>query len=735
MQQEIWRLSKMAKTVTHIIDGQPYEVPEGFSELDVRDALRRQSSAANPFAKLGGVPKVTGKREKDIMPSGFGGEFGYGVKRKLRESLGGLKEFATGKPSLPLEADIPTPTSQQFARGAGKHITRVAEGLSESLLGAKIGGRLGPVGAVVGGIAAPFIAGYLKQPGPRISGERLLSAGEEALPGAAKLGAKELSYGIKLARALKPLEAKVTEAETAKTAANRYLTSTQEGIPPAAGTRTSVRMGEKEARAREKMPALQEKQAKLQEAIDRDAPFKSIQFDEKGPALVDLTKLKELKLPNNVKAGIVKQNKEQFINEASDSFDPKIDYDKLAAEEHNKIYDNISAQVTNKYNDVLEGEPESIPATNTGYKKFRQVAQAVGEEIAPLQKLFPDNVEVLNPEEQQLVPELQKTKDLKNIPTKKILSFYKTAKQIAYKLSSKAWQESNNLVDVQRTNLDTASEKYNLLANRLKNVLNEVNPEILEKLSDADDYFAKNKAPFYARPEHWQAQNKGKITTDILRDTHAAKNVPEAGFLRNLIRANEGYRRAALGKLFGRNIDKLAKEGEFEEYADFVKSDPHVSRIHKTLQEFENIEKQMARQKEINEPMAKATTEQIKTLLEAKNQLSKNLAKDLSTKYETIKSLVLKKQQGLQTNTEELIKVGKDIKKLEEDIEAFEAYKNNLADAEKKAAQAGYDLEEIKTQANKARKELADYKQKYKKLAKLAKTTLAGVAAKLYLFK
>jgi len=725
----------MAKTITHIIDGQPYEVPEGYTELDVRKALQQQKPSASPFEKLGGAPKITGKREKDIAPSGFGEEFGYGVKRKLRESLGGLREFVSGQPSLPLEADIPTPTSEQFARGLGRYTTKAAEGFGESLLGAKIGGRFGPVGAAVGGIAGPLIAGYLKQPGPRISGERVLSAGAEALPGVGRFGAKELSYGRKLAKGLGLLEEDLKTAKGSKIEAEKYLARTQEEIPVGLGRRTSESMGAKEATAKTQLQNLQEKQKQLQEDIKADKPFKDIRFGEKDPITIDLTKLKQLELPETSKSEILNQKKEQFIQNATQSFDPNIDYNKLAAEEHNKIYDKISNQVSAKYNNVLEDEPESIPATNTGYKKFRQVANAVGEEAAPLQKLFPDNVEVLNSEEQALIPELQKTKDLKTIPTEKLLSFYKTAKQIAYKLSSKAWQEASGLTEVQRTNLDSASEKYNLLTNKLRDVLNAVSPSILEKLSDADTYFANNKAPFYARPEHWQAQKKGRITTDVLRDTHAAKSIPEASFLRNLIRTNEGYRKAVLGKIFGRNLDKLTKEGQYEEYSDFVKSDPHVNQIHETLQEFENIEKQMARQKKLSEPMAKATATQIQDLIKAKNQLSSNLGKHLSEQYENIKNIVLKKQKGIEVKSSELAKIGKEIEQLEKDIQQFEAYKNNLADAEKRASKAGMDVKQLKLQTDNARRELAQHKQKYAKLTKAAKTTLATVAAKLYLFK
>jgi len=721
----------MAKTITHNIDGQSYEVPEGYSELDVRRALSQQKQPAKASTQLRGAPKVTGKYEKDIMPSN---EFGYGIKRKLRESLGGLQEFITGKPSMPLEADLPKDALSQAQRYAGGALTRAGEGLAESLLGARLGSRLGPAGAVVGGIAAPFVAGYLKQPGPRVSGSRALSAVTEALPGALKTAGKEIKYGRELAKGLKLLETDLPKLEEQKLGAETTLAETKRNIPVEL-ERTSRGIEKKLLSSSEALQQLKAKQQELQASIAKDEPFQGIVFDEKGPKPVDLSKIEKLELPKSAKSEIVERNKQQFLDDAAKSFDPNVDYNKLAAEEHNKIYDNISEQVREKYNDVLEEEPESIPATNRGYRKFQQVAKSVGEEIAPLQKLFPDNVEVLSPEEQELVPELQNTQNLRAIPTDKLLSFYKTSKQIAYKLSSKAWQEANGLTETQRKNLDNASEKYSLLTNKLRDVLNEVSPSILEKLSDADTYFAKNKAPFYGRPEHWQAQKKGRITTDILRDTHAAKNVPEAAFLRNLIKTNEGYRSAVLGKLFARNLDKLTKEGNFEEYSDFVQTDPHVGQIHGTLQKFEDIKNKLSGAEKLEKPMAQEISKTVQQLLKAKNEFNTNLAKNLSEKFEQIKKLTLKKQEGYKIKTEELVKVGKDIQQLEKDIEKYEAYKNNLLEAEKNAEKAGYDTKDLKIQIKKARLEYEQHKQKYKKIVNTSKGILAAVAAKLTLFK
>ena len=723
----------MAKTITFEIDGQSYKVPEGYTELDVRRALDKKKQTANIYAGLSKPLKITNQISQDVQPSELG-EFGYGAKRKLSESLGGLKEFATGKPSLPLEANLPTTFLGQALRRAGKTLEGIGETGLESMAGFRLGSKFGPVGATVGAIGLPLIAGYLKQPGERVSGARALGAAEEAASSAfGVLGKRglEIYKGYKAAKeALQPLEEKQTGLETKLLEAKKYLQSTKENIPPDQ-PRTSEKLAKQQLQQQEKLQELKIKQQQLQENIKKGEPFKNVQFKEKGPKTVDLDKIIQSDLPESVKSEILEQHKNKFINDAQKSFDPEIDYGKLAAQEHNKIYNRVSEQVREKYDDILVDEPESIPATNTGYRKFREVAKSVGEEIAPLQRLFPDNVEVLNQEEQELVPELQNAQNLRAIPTDKLLSFYKTSKQIAYKLSSKAWQEANGLTEVERENLNNASAKYNLLTNRLRDVLNEVSPSILEKLDDADTYFANNKAPFYKRPEHWEAQ-KGRLDSDILKSTHAdITTAPEAGFLRNLIKNNENYRRAVLGKLFGRNLNKLAEQGKFEEYADFVKSDPHVKTIHDTLNQFEKLKTQ----RKLSEPLAQTTQKNINNLLKAKKEISRNLAKDLEQKLNDIVKLVELKQKGISIDTAELVKTQKAIDDIEQNIEKLGNYKNNLLEVEKNAQKAGEDVEDIKLEIKKTRLELGKYKQKYSGIKKLSNKILTAVAAKLYLFK
>lgn len=715
----------MADTVIYNIDGKPYEVPKSYTELDVRRALEKRNQAKNIYSGLSKPQKITQQIPQDLPPSD---EFRYGIERKLRETLGGIKEFATGKPSMPLEADLPSSGVSQLARGAGKSATKLGETTLESLTGARIGSKFGPLGATIGAIGLPLIAGYLKQPGERLSGARALSAAEEALPSALGQYGKTLITGYKLNKAMKDLEKKEINFEEALIGANKYLTTTKEGIP-ANLPRTIKGLESSQLTKTEQLQNLQTKQQKLQEKIKQDEPFKSITFTEKGPKTVDLSEVINSDLPETAKKEIIEQRKNKFINEAQESFDPTIDYGKLAAEEHNKVYNKISEEVNNKYNDVLKGVDKGILAGSKGYAKYQEVAKAVGEKISPLKNLFPK--EILTTDEEGLITGLEGSEKLTTIPTEKVLSFYKTAKQLSNKLKSSAWQEANGLTDVQRKNYNEAAKQFSFLSDKLGQVLDAINPDIKSKLSEADKYFAENKAPFYARKEHWEAQ-KGRLDSDVLKSTHAdTSTAPEAGFLRNLIKTNENYRKAVLGKLFGRDLNKLTKEGEFEEYSSFIKSEPHVKNIHDTLNKFEKFKTQ----RKLTEPSAQVTQKNIDSLLKAKKEFSENLGKHLSEKLNTIKKLVEQKQKGIVINTEELIKTGQDIEKINTDIEKLENYKNNLLEAEQGAKRAGEDVKKIQIEIKKARYDLAQYKQKQQTIKKIAKGILGTAAAGLYLFK
>lgn len=723
----------MTKTITHVINGQEYEVPEGYTKLDVMRALSEQNKpkqlpTASSFEAYG-APKVTSKREKDIQPQD---EFKYGIQRKLRESLGGVQEFITGKPSMPLEADVAS-TSGQLARQFGKSTTRLGETILEGLYGAKLGGKFGPVGAAAGGVLLPLIAGYVKEPGPRLSASRALSAVEEAAPNIAYGGLKHLYGGYKLGKTLNELKTKETPLLTAKTEAQRYLTTTQEGVPPEY-PRTSQGIASAQATKTKQLQNLKNKQLQLQTDIEAGKPFQNIAFSEKGPKLINLTEIGKMNFPKSVKSEILERNKNQFIEQALKTFSPNIDYNKLAAEEHNKIYNQISNEVSKKYNNVLKDVDKNILAGSKGFNIYQNIAKSLGQKMAPLKNILPEEG-ALTPEENQLLTGFEGSEKLKSIPTSKVLSYYKTAKQLANKLDSKAWQEANNMTDVQRKNSSDAAEQFKNLSDKLAEVLDKIDPKIQNRIKEADTYFAKNKAPFYARKEHWEAQ-KGRIDSDILKSTHADVSVaPEASFLRNIIKSNENYRKAVLGKLFGRNFDKLLKEGKYQEYADLINLDPHVKNIHKTLETFENAKKQIGAKEKLEKPLAQTTQATIEQLAQSKQTMSKNLSQHLDKKLSEIKKLVAEKQKGYAINTEKLIQTDKDIEEIQKEIQKFENYKNNLLEAEKVAQKAGYDVKDLQLEIKKARYDLAQHKQKYATLKKLVKGTLATVAAKLYLFK
>ena len=247
---------------------------------------------------------------------------------------------------------------------------------------------------------------------------------------------------------------------------------------------------------------------------------------------------------------------------------------KSLAQNLNTAVQNIDEQVSNLYKEVIpENTPESILAGTKGYKIYQNVADNLVKKFKPVKDVIEKGIET--PDEKSLITGLENVDKLQEISTKDILSYYKTAQQLSNKFNSKAWQEANGLTDAARHEFNNASNYFSDLADKLGEVLNSINPEITTNLEKAKDYFKTYKAPLYERPEYWSTVKKGRITNDILKDTHSEQG--GAKLLRSLILDNPEFTKNALARVLREKPENLKNIGGREEYEDFVHSNPDTS--------------------------------------------------------------------------------------------------------------------------------------------------------------
>lgn len=708
---------------TLTLDGKKYQFGAGVTEDQVR-ALHEKNK------QIQQAPSMDYDIDKE--PQGFAEQLSYGLKRKYRESGAGIKQFLTGqKPNLPLSADLPSKPSETLGRAAGSLAGRLSELAAEAYAGGRIGQKIGGArGALIGGVVGPFIGGYLKQPGERLSLERLISGGAEAASSGGYKLAKGIADVYKAGGATKEFEKKLLEKQREAFEASKAYTTAKKQIP---GFGTTVkRLESKISAGEEKLPELTTKKTELETSIEKSKnliPKIKEELKNYPEKKFELELPKKPEVPQLSELEKIARQEEEFTTKAKEIFNPKIDYNLAAAEEHNKLFNEISKNVTKKYNDVLKDvDTKEILAGQKGYNIYQEVAKSLGEKAAPLKNLIPDKI--LNSEEQDLITGLEDFEKLKPVPTEKVLSFYKTAKQTANKFSNDAWQEANGLTEVERTNLQKASEQFTGLAEKLKKVLNIIDPKIIPKLEEADAYFAKNKAPFYARPEHWEAQNKGQITSDILESTHADQSVaPEANFLRKLILENENYRRAALGKIFSNNYKKLASEGDFEKYTDFVKQDPAVKLIHETLKDFGRFKTSQQRLTAFEKPVRAA-------FKKAGQEFKQNVARIKSEQSELksqLENLLKQQEQGKTANEAQLRDVSNKINKINKDLDKLQEYLDKLKPLAEKKDLSKAEVKEIKLQISEARLEYARKKAALLGLDKLASKIAGFKILKLFI--
>jgi len=260
----------------------------------------------------------------------------------------------------------------------------------------------------------------------------------------------------------------------------------------------------------------------------------------------------------------------------------------------NQIVEGIDSEVSNRYNNVIpEGTPESILTGSKGFQIFDNIKQNLSKEFEPLRNIVEDYIET--PQEKSLVSTLSNVERLNEIPTADIVSMYKTAKQLSYRFRSRAWQEATGLTDAERNKFNDASQFFNGISSNLNDVLNSIDPAISENLVSANDFFKNYKAPLYKRPEYWQAQKKGRISGDILKNTHA--RTPDAMLLRDIVGNDPDFSRYALSHVIRDKPLKLKTLINRDEYMPFITRNPITNTAMQGLIGLEEGKKQISRLK------------------------------------------------------------------------------------------------------------------------------------------
>lgn len=260
----------------------------------------------------------------------------------------------------------------------------------------------------------------------------------------------------------------------------------------------------------------------------------------------------------------------------------------------NAIVEGIDSEVSNRYDNVIpEGTPESIMTGSNGFQIFNNIKQNLSKEFEPLRNIVEDYIET--PQEKSLVSTLSNVERLNEIPTADIVSMYKTAKQLSYRFRSRAWQEATGLTDAERNKFNDASQFFNGISSNLNDVLNSIDPAISENLVSANDFFKNHKAPLYKRPEYWQAQKKGRISGDILKNTHA--RTPDAMLLRDIVGNDPDFSRYALSHVIRDKPLKLKTLINRDEYMPFITRNPITNTAMQGLIGLEEGKNQISRLK------------------------------------------------------------------------------------------------------------------------------------------
>jgi hypothetical protein len=287
----------------------------------------------------------------------------------------------------------------------------------------------------------------------------------------------------------------------------------------------------------------------------------------------------------------IAQNYEEFLKQGLGlSEDPSMGM----ANSLNEIVKGIDSEVANLYNDVIpETAPSSILAGSRGFDIFSNIKQNLSKQFQPLKNIIEDYVET--PEEKSLVSTIGNVEKLKEIPTADIVSMYKTAKQLSYRFKSRTWQEATGLTDAERNKFNEASQFFDGISSNLKDVLNSIDPQIETNLEAANNFFKNYKAPLYKRPEYWEAQKKGRISGDILKNTHA--RTEDAMLLRDIIGNDANFSRFALSRVLREKPLKLKTLINKDEYMPFITLNPITNTVMKGLLGLEEGKKQISRLK------------------------------------------------------------------------------------------------------------------------------------------
>lgn len=575
----------MAKTITHKINGQEYEVPEGYTKLDVMRVLSEQNkpkqlSPSLPVKSFNSQTKAS-KTSEPNEPGYFETGFPRGIIGSLKKSGAGLQEFFTGKP---VEYEM-RPVRQSFGDIVTERFGELAAHLGKTAAGATAGYKIapfGPTGKAVGGLLGAFGAHYLTQPGARLGLERLGAAGAgllEALtagtghPERIKLG-KEIRAQEKI---MPEYASKLLGQEQELEAAKEFTGLEKEKAIEQAGASTVGSLKRKRKLAQEKLAVLPSEQELRIKDISEERPGLPLLAPEKGMGAAD----------------IAKQQAETAETKLKEIFEPEEGGPTHQTNIHNLLKEDL-AQKQSAYGQEYQNfrKKHADKVIKEGYVK--DANQIIAELPDPtIMQLFGVGAEsaeeTASKVNRQLVPI---TKDVNTL-----FDNWRSLKRYSQRARGKARAKGAELSEDEKTSLTNAADRWDAAAAELAQVLKDNGyEESLNTLKDLNTRYANEYAPIYDTNAYWYMDKEGKAPPNFLDNIEG--NTKGKKILQEAVKANPNIVKSALGQAVESN-PKSALEGNKKALLNpYIKSHaeskPYFEQLNESLKRLPSAEKEQA---------------------------------------------------------------------------------------------------------------------------------------------
>ena len=497
----------MAKTITHKINGQEYEVPEGYTKLDVMRALSEQNKPKQLSPSL----PVKSYDSKTNLPeqtnAGWAESYLRGLGRETLKSGTGLGQFVTGKQfNLPEEPEELT-LSQRLGRFLGEQTAGIGKTAAGFTAGAKLGAPFGPIGRGIGALSGAFASHYLTQPGERLSLERA-KAGAGGLTEALAYGTGHPERRM-LEKGIKEAEQKIPAYETAlkslaqpKQAAEQTLEAEKLASRKEMGISDIGALEYRKSEAQKELPRGEQKLKQIEAKANLKEIFKPEENKTHG---VNIYKMMKQRLAE----------KQQSLGEL---------YTKFKEKHAGK---QIETGVQKSANQIIEELPE--PGTSELFGMGAKSAEELGHEVDA--KITPI------------------TKDINTV-----FDNWRSLKRYAQRALGKARAAGEDLSQDEKNDLIAKANLYEQAAVKLENLIKENDArantnyaQSLEELKGINQRYANEYAPIYDTNVFWSMRKQGKAPSNFLEAIEGEH--PGKEILRNIVQGDEKLLKSSLGQM------------------------------------------------------------------------------------------------------------------------------------------------------------------------------------------